>query len=74
MTEPGDQAAAEHPVELGDLRGPAGRAARVDVGERHRARERLGGRALDRGGGAAAASSVPHSPQSGQRPSHFGDS
>ena len=66
-----DEPAAEHPVELGDPGGPARCAARVDLGERHRGgRARVGCRA----GGAGAASEHPHSPHSGQRPSHFGDS
>ena len=70
-----DEPAAEHPVELGHPGGPARRAERVDLGERHRAAQR--GARSDRrrrtgGRRPAPRRRVPHSPQSGQRPSHFG--
>ena len=75
----GDQAAAEHPVELGDARGPGRPRGHVDLADRHgagRGREPAADRARPRAAGArpvppTSSWSVFHPPQPGHRPAHL---
>jgi hypothetical protein len=70
---PGHESAAEHTVELAHAGRRAALLRLADLGERDPSAAREGREAPDRPGtGSASSTNVPYSPQSGQRPYHFG--
>ena len=78
VTEPGDEAAAEHPVELGDSVGscaaPAVSTSAIGIGAVASAPRRTARRPRSGPPEPPTRPNEPHSPHSVQRPSHFGDS
>ena len=75
VTEPATSPPPSTRSSSGTFGGAPGRAERVDVGERAPAARPVPARLGDPLPlGRSTASSEPHSPHSGQRPSHFGDS
>ena len=68
---PGDEAAAEHPVELGDPGGAGDGVGDVDVADGQRRTLDGGGRGWCARVTAPASATVPHAWHSPQRPTHF---